>query len=550
MQVQVKVKFFISYSRDDGADLAKHLRESLTKSGYEVFLDTASLSVGAKWRDRITAAIDSCDVFILIITENSTRSDEVKQEFTSAVDKRKILMLFKHESVKVNDLQRSLSDRSFHEFKTKEELVRIFNEKFKEEIGNLLTSDLTNPPVVHAKLLELKKEFDDITPDRIDPIKNYADNVFIPILTFLKKSPVFFEKEKLEIQSILDRVTKLSWNLEEEKETSSEVFVKIRAETLRVNLSGFLEYLLNFFIKNTPEMRIQQMQSAASREEIEEEVQVAPIATEAKYFLSISVDRDLPEKLKYDYFKQEVENQRIDIRFFFLGLESVDLWLNIINRSDYEFHSDGRENIKANASDLVNVILENSQPATDHVDLIDLGVGAAVKDYYLLKALLERMPKTGQRMNYVPIDYSIAILQKAMDNIDELMDSYPNKLHIEAILGDFFRLVRYSTRINELSSSPKVFALLGNILGNVDEYKILTAITKTMNPNDLFLLEIDLINGRTKDQLKVGYGSDDTTKNFLLYPVIKHFKAENRKTRTKIDDFELEVDVQDFLSVV
>lgn len=550
MQVQVKVKFFILYSRDDGADLAKHLRESLTKSGYEVFLDTASLSVGAKWRDRITAAIDSCDVFILIITENSTRSDEVKQEFTSAVDKRKILMLFKHESVKVNDLQRSLSDRSFHEFKTKEELVRIFNEKFKEEIGNLLTSDLTNPPVVHAKLLELKKEFDDITPDRIDPIKNYADNVFIPILTFLKKSPVFFEKEKLEIQSILDRVTKLSWNLEEEKETSSEVFVKIRAETLRVNLSGFLEYLLNFFIKNTPEMRIQQMQSAASREEIEEEVQVAPIATEVKYFLSISVDRDLPEKLKYDYFKQEVENQRIDIRFFFLGLESVDLWLNIINRSDYEFHSDGRENIKANTSDLVNVILENSQPATDHVDLIDLGVGAAVKDYYLLKALLERMPKTGQRMNYVPIDYSIAILQKAMDNIDELMDSYPNKLHIEAILGDFFRLVRYSTRINELSSSPKVFALLGNILGNVDEYKILTAITKTMNPNDLFLLEIDLINGRTKDQLKVGYGSDDTTKNFLLYPVIKHFKAENRKTRTKIDDFELEVDVQDFLSVV
>src|SRR5688500_528082 len=101
MQVQVKVRFFISYSRDDGDDLARHLRESLLKSSYEVLLDTASLSVGAKWKDRIETAIDGCDVFILIITENSMRSDEVKQEFTSAVDKRKLLMLFKHESVKV-----------------------------------------------------------------------------------------------------------------------------------------------------------------------------------------------------------------------------------------------------------------------------------------------------------------------------------------------------------------------------------------------------------------------------------------------------------------
>jgi uncharacterized SAM-dependent methyltransferase len=153
-------------------------------------------------------------------------------------------------------------------------------------------------------------------------------------------------------------------------------------------------------------------------------------------------------------------------------------------------------------------------------------------------------------MNYIPIDYSIAILQRTMDYMDELMESYPNKLHIEAVLGDFFRLVRYGGRINELSKSPKVFALLGNILGNVDESKILIAITRTMNPNDLFLLEIDLIDNRTEKELKVGYGSDSVTKNFLLYPVIKHFKAENRKTGKKIEDFELEIDVQTMLSVI
>jgi hypothetical protein len=257
MQVQVKVSLFISYSRDDGGDFARHLREGLVKKGYDVFLDTASLSVGAKWKDRIETAIDACDVFVLIITENSMKSNEVKEEFASAVAKRKLLMLFKYESVKVADLQWGLNDRSFHEFKTKEELVRIFNEKFKQEIGNLLTSDLSNPTVVHTKLIELKKELDGINPDKIDQIKNYADDIFIPILTFLRKSPVLFEKEKLEIDNILGKVTKLSLNVEEERQTSEEEFIKIQADNLRTNLSRFLDYLLNFFIKNTPEMRIQ-----------------------------------------------------------------------------------------------------------------------------------------------------------------------------------------------------------------------------------------------------------------------------------------------------
>ncbi len=164
--------------------------------------------------------------------------------------------------------------------------------------------------------------------------------------------------------------------------------------------------------------------------------------------------------------------------------------------------------------------------------------------------MLERMPTKDVRMNYVPIDYSIAILQRAIDYIDELMEGYPNKLHADAILGDFFRLVRYRGRINELTESPKVFALLGNILGNVDEHKILTAITRAMNPNDLFLLEIDLIDNRTDKELTVGHGSDSVTKNFLLYPIIKHFRAENVKTGTKIENFEVEVEVQNMLSVI
>jgi hypothetical protein len=536
----VQANIFISYSRDDGGDLSRHLRKHLHDKGYGVFLDVADLSVGAKWKSRIQSAIDICDVFVLIITADAIKSNEVREEFAYATKKRKVFMLLKHRSVQFIDLPWGLNERNMHEFNAQEELVRIFDEKFTE-IDNLLTKDLGDPFVVQEKLKELKREFDGLGQEDIDKIKSYADDVFIPIITFLKKSPIFYEKEKLAIDEILDRATKSSLNIEEKKEESSEeVFAKINAETLRLYLSQFLDYLLDLFVKNTPETRLQQSNSGTSKE-IDETVQVEPIATEAKDFLSISVDRDLTENRKYEFFKQDIENQRIDLRFFYLTPESVDLWFKMINFSDYKFNTYGRENIKRNASDLVNVILEKS--ATEHVDLVDLGVGAAVKDYYLLKTLLERMPQGSKRMNYVPLDYSIAVLQKVMDYTEDLMDAYPNKLHIEGVLGDFYRLVRYKYRINELSESPKVCALLGNILGNADEYRILTAITESMKANDFFLLEIDLIDDRIDDKLKEGYGSDDTTKKFLLSPILKH-SPKHRKTGTRIEDFGLNMDIQ------
>ena len=132
--------------------------------------------------------------------------------------------------------------------------------------------------MVQEKLKDLKKEFDGIGQEDIDKIKNYADDVFIPIITFLKKSPIFYEKEKLAINEILDRATKSSLNIEEKKEESSEeVFAKINADTLRLYLSQFLDYLLNLFVKNTPETRLQQLQST-THEELDETVQVEPIA--------------------------------------------------------------------------------------------------------------------------------------------------------------------------------------------------------------------------------------------------------------------------------
>ena len=154
-------------------DLSGHLSEHLRQDkGYQVFLDVASLTVGAKWKPRIESAIDRCDVFVLIVTTGSINSNEVREEFTSATSKRKVSMLFKHRSVQfADDLPWGLNDRNMHEFDTKEELVRKFDEKFTE-IDRLLTDDLDNPLVVQEKLNDLKREFDGIPKEDIDKIKS------------------------------------------------------------------------------------------------------------------------------------------------------------------------------------------------------------------------------------------------------------------------------------------------------------------------------------------------------------------------------------------
>ena len=534
-------RVFISYSRDDGGDFARQLKKRIEEKHYDVFLDTSSLSVGAKWKPRIEFAIDTSDIFVLIITARTMESDEVKDEYSLATSKKKLPMLFKHDSVNFESLEWGLKDRNLLEFGTSESLIRKFDEKFRE-IDELLKHDLADPFIVQSKLKELKQEFDSIPPEHsVDTIKSYADDTFIPIITFLKKSTVLYEDEVKTIEKILARVLRLSQNIDEKGENLEEIFVRTDADLLKSNLSEYLTHMLAFFIKNTPEKRLESAKHQ-SREEI---VQVKQIAIETKDFLNISVDRSLTENDKYEHFKQDIENQKIDIKFFFLEPESIDLWFRIINRSEYKLQQIGRDLIAKNVNELIDVIFENCSPARKHIDFIDLGVGAAVKDYYVIKALLEKIPKdTEERMNYVPIDYSIGILQKTMDFLDELMDSYPNKLHIEGILGDFFQLVRYTDKINSVSKSPKIFALLGNLFGNVDENKILSTITKTMNSNDFLLLEIDLINDRTDDQLKEGYGSDEVTKSFLLSPVINYFKAENKNTRARIEDFQLEVEIQ------
>jgi uncharacterized SAM-dependent methyltransferase len=546
----MKLKFFISYSRADGEDFAQHLYNHLVEKKHDVFLDTSSINVGAKWRPKIESNIDSCDIFILIITAKTMESEEIEKEYSLANNKKKLMLLLKHNAIDYTKLKWKLQDKNLADFDTRSSLIRIFDQKL-DEFNDLLTSDLQDPNKVYDKLKSLNEELQrSITNNNhsIQLIKSYCDDTFIPIITFLKKSPVFYQEETVAIEKIMASIIRLSQNLDENREYLDEedIFIKNHADLLKSSLQKYVSYLLECFIKNPPDKRLQIKEKGDIENVIVEEIE-----TETKNFLSIWVDKNISENKKHELFKQNIENGKIDIRFYFLTPESIDLWLKIINLSEYKLQKIGRELLVKNVDELVKIIIQNSPENTKCIDFVNLGIGAAVKDYYIIKSILDNMPKeSSERINYIPIDYSIGILQRTIDYLDDLMNYYPNKFHIQGILGDFFELIRYRDSIRGLSKHPKLFALMGNTFGNVDEEYIIKIITKTMDTNDFLLLEVDLINNRSDDQLKEGYGTDDLTTKFLLKPILNFFGSRQGNKKINIKNLQVNIEVKNRLGSI
>ena len=73
---------FISYSHKD-KDYVHKLADALQSEGFEVWIDDR-IDYGTRWPLVIETAIDSCDAFILIASENSHESEWVQHEMARA----------------------------------------------------------------------------------------------------------------------------------------------------------------------------------------------------------------------------------------------------------------------------------------------------------------------------------------------------------------------------------------------------------------------------------------------------------------------------------
>ena len=76
-------KIFISYSRADSS-IVDNLFVKLQSAGHSIWVDRVSIQGGDQWRRQIVSAIETSDVFILVLSPNSIKSKNVRKELDLA----------------------------------------------------------------------------------------------------------------------------------------------------------------------------------------------------------------------------------------------------------------------------------------------------------------------------------------------------------------------------------------------------------------------------------------------------------------------------------
>ncbi|MCB0118773.1 MAG: toll/interleukin-1 receptor domain-containing protein [Anaerolineales bacterium] len=76
---------FISYSHSD-ADFANELCKAIESAGYEVWLDRTDIQTGSHWDDEIVKGLNASQLFLILLSNRSVASQNVKDEIGYAID--------------------------------------------------------------------------------------------------------------------------------------------------------------------------------------------------------------------------------------------------------------------------------------------------------------------------------------------------------------------------------------------------------------------------------------------------------------------------------
>ena len=106
------MKLFISYSRDDAGDFAKHIHRYLRDKGHDVFIDVNNIRIGDPWAGSIEKNISECDIFVVILTPDSLTSEYVEREVLQAQRENKTIVPCIHEYVNYNEIKWDLRQNS------------------------------------------------------------------------------------------------------------------------------------------------------------------------------------------------------------------------------------------------------------------------------------------------------------------------------------------------------------------------------------------------------------------------------------------------------
>lgn len=96
----MKRKVFISYAHKNSKQVHP-VAEELLKLGFDVWIDQEDLQGGELWSEEITRAIRECHYYILFISKDSMKSDEVRREVDLAYSSKRKFILVRLDAARI-----------------------------------------------------------------------------------------------------------------------------------------------------------------------------------------------------------------------------------------------------------------------------------------------------------------------------------------------------------------------------------------------------------------------------------------------------------------
>jgi hypothetical protein len=97
------MRFFISYARADGQDIATELEHRLLLQEHQVFLDIHGIPGGAQWEIELIKGIKQCQIMLILVTKASTKSEYVRKEFEEARKRGKRIVPIQVNNTKLSE---------------------------------------------------------------------------------------------------------------------------------------------------------------------------------------------------------------------------------------------------------------------------------------------------------------------------------------------------------------------------------------------------------------------------------------------------------------
>jgi hypothetical protein len=179
-------KLFVSYSRRDTAYVST-LIEALRNQGFEVWFDE-NIRAGTDWDDTIEAELKKADAVVLILSEASVASDNVKDELSYAIGLGKTINPIKIEEC---DVPMRLARKQFVDFTSLGHEAGF--ERLVKDLKHTLSIPEDNKPIPKGvfKPAVAKTNPNTGTPRKPSKIRTYIIGGIITILLFIVIRTVF-----------------------------------------------------------------------------------------------------------------------------------------------------------------------------------------------------------------------------------------------------------------------------------------------------------------------------------------------------------------------